>query len=143
MVAGYAGRHFGLAMSIVNIGGTLAFGLGPLYIAYIVGRWGLEVSPLTAIPGLAVMVVLFRIVPMPAGEGLRAQGHGNAEMGNVHDLLQLPPAAGRKETLNSQHAKISAWQLQTPVTDATAAQVWMKGIAAEEFFREILIIIKK
>ena len=56
MVAGYAGRHFGLSMSIVNIGGTLAFGLGPLFIAYIVGRWGLEVSPWTALPGLAVMV---------------------------------------------------------------------------------------
>ncbi len=81
MVAGYAGRHFGLAMSIVNIGGTLAFGLGPLYIAYIVGRWGLEVSPLTAIPGLAVMVVLFRIVPMPAGEGLRNEGFVRAVRG--------------------------------------------------------------
>jgi len=74
MVSGYAGRHFGLSMSIVNIGGTLAFGLGPLYISYIVGRWGLEVSPWTALPGLAVMVVLFKIVPVPAGEGLKNEG---------------------------------------------------------------------
>ncbi len=35
MVANYAGRHFGFSMSIFNIGGTLAFGLGPLFIAYI------------------------------------------------------------------------------------------------------------
>jgi FSR family fosmidomycin resistance protein-like MFS transporter len=74
MVAGYAGQRFGLSMSIVNIGGTLAFGLGPLYIAYIVGRWGLEVSPWTALPGLAVMVILFKIVPAPQGEGLRGEG---------------------------------------------------------------------
>jgi len=78
MVAGYAGRHFGLSMSIVNIGGTLAFGLGPLYISYIVGRWGLEVSPWTALPGLAVMVFLFRIVPVPQGEGLRSRGFVHA-----------------------------------------------------------------
>jgi FSR family fosmidomycin resistance protein-like MFS transporter len=78
MVAGYAGRHFGFSMSIVNIGGTLAFGLGPLFIAYIVGRWGLEVSPWTALPGLAVMVILFRIVPVPAGEGLRSEGFVHA-----------------------------------------------------------------
>jgi FSR family fosmidomycin resistance protein-like MFS transporter len=74
MVAGYAGRHFGFSMSIVNIGGTLAFGLGPLFIAYIVGRWGLEVSPWTALPGLAVMVVLFKMVPVPTGEGLKRAG---------------------------------------------------------------------
>jgi MFS transporter, FSR family, fosmidomycin resistance protein len=74
MVAGYSGRHFGLSMSIVNIGGTLAFGLGPLYIAYIVGRWGLEVSPWTALPGLVVMAILFRIVPVPQGEGLKKEG---------------------------------------------------------------------
>ena len=74
MVDGYAGRHFGFSMSIVNIAGTLAFGLGPLFIAYIVGRWGLEVSPWTALPGLAVMVILFRIVPVPTGEGLKGEG---------------------------------------------------------------------
>ena len=74
MVVNYAGRHFGLCMSIFNVGGTLGVGLGPLYIAYIVGRWGLEASPWAAIPGLAVMVLLFRIVPAPPGEGLRSEG---------------------------------------------------------------------
>jgi len=74
MIAGYAGRHLGLSLSIFNTGGTLAFGLGPLFIAYIVGRWGLEASPWTAIPGLAVMVLLFKVVPAPLGEGLRGEG---------------------------------------------------------------------
>ncbi len=74
MVANYAGRHFGFSMSIFNMGGTLAFGLGPLAIAYFVSWFGLEASLWTAIPGLAVMVLLFRIVPPPLGEGLRGQG---------------------------------------------------------------------
>jgi len=74
MIAGYAGRHLGLSLSIFNMGGTFAFGLGPLFIAYIVGRWGLEASPWTAIPGLAMMVLLFKIVPAPLGEGLRGEG---------------------------------------------------------------------
>jgi len=78
MVASYAGRHLGLSMSIFNMGGTLAFGIGPLFIALIVDRWGLGVSPWTAIPGLALMVLLFRITPAPLGEGLRGQGFSGA-----------------------------------------------------------------
>ncbi|UCH07720.1 MAG: MFS transporter [Deltaproteobacteria bacterium] len=70
MISAYAGRHFGLSMSVFNTGGTFAFGLGPLFITYLVGTYGLEISPLTMIFGLAVMVVLFKIVPCPQGEGL-------------------------------------------------------------------------
>ncbi|MBU4074241.1 MAG: MFS transporter [Proteobacteria bacterium] len=86
MIAGYAGRHLGLSLSIFNMGGTLAFGLGPLFIAYIVGRWGLEVSPWTAIPGLAVMVLLFKIVPAPLGEGLRGEGFLHAVRAAVGEM---------------------------------------------------------
>jgi FSR family fosmidomycin resistance protein-like MFS transporter len=74
MIAGYAGRHFGFSMSIFNMGGTLAFGIGPLIVAYAVAGYGLSVLLWTAIPGLALMVLLFRIVPPPRGEGLRGQG---------------------------------------------------------------------
>jgi len=78
MVSNYAGRHFGLSMSIFNVGGTFAFGVGPLVIAFLVGRWGLEVSLWTAIPGLALMALLFRITPRPLGEELRGQGFSGA-----------------------------------------------------------------
>ncbi len=78
MVANYAGRHFGLSLSIFNIGGMVAFGIGPLFITYLVGRWGLEISPWTAIPGLVLMALLFRITPRPLGEGLRGQGFSGA-----------------------------------------------------------------
>jgi FSR family fosmidomycin resistance protein-like MFS transporter len=74
MVHTYAGRHFGLAFSIFNTGGTLAFGAGPLFIAYFVASYGLRNSPYTAIFGLAVMILLFKIVPLPRGEGLRHLG---------------------------------------------------------------------
>lgn len=74
MIAGYAGRHFGFAMSIFNMGGTLAFGIGPLIVAYAVAGYGLTALLWTAIPGFALMILLFRIVPPPRGEGLRGQG---------------------------------------------------------------------
>lgn len=74
MVSTYGGRHFGFSMAIFNLGGTLAYGVGPLFITYMVGSYGLEVSPVTMIFGLAVMALLFGIVPLPQGEGLKNLG---------------------------------------------------------------------
>jgi FSR family fosmidomycin resistance protein-like MFS transporter len=74
MISDYAGRRLGFSMSIFNMGGTLAFGLGPLFITYVVGSYGLRASPFTMIVGLAVMVLLIRIVPPPRGEGLQDTG---------------------------------------------------------------------
>ena len=81
MIASYAGHRFGLSMSIFNIGGTFAYGVGPLCIAWLVSDWGLGVTPWTAIPGLAVMVLLFKITPRPLAEGLRGQGFFGAVRG--------------------------------------------------------------
>ena len=83
MVSTYAGRHFGLSMSVFNTGGTFAFGLGPLFITYLVGTYGLEVSPVTMILGLAVMMVLLKIVPSPEGEGLAHLGF----IGSLKEVL--------------------------------------------------------
>jgi FSR family fosmidomycin resistance protein-like MFS transporter len=74
MVSAYAGGSFGFSMSIFNAGGTIAFGLGPLFITYVVGSYGLGASPFTMILGLVTMVLLFRIVPFPEGEGLKDLG---------------------------------------------------------------------
>ena len=81
MVAGYAGRHLGLCMSIFNFGGSLAFGVGPLFIAYLVGRWGLDLSAWAVLPGLVVVGILYIIVPAPRGEGLRGEGFVSALRG--------------------------------------------------------------
>jgi len=83
MVSTYSGRHFGFSMSVFNMGGTLAFGVGPLFITYLVDSYGLGASPFTMILGLAVMALLFRIVPPPQGEGLGNLGF----IGSIREVM--------------------------------------------------------
>lgn len=78
MIASYAGRHFGFCISIFNMGGTLAFGLGPLFITRIVNSYGLDAMLWTALPGVVLMAILHTITPRPQGEGLRGQGFSAA-----------------------------------------------------------------
>lgn len=49
------GDRPGLTMSVYITGGTLGFSLGPLMFAPFAERFGLEYTPLLAIPGLAVI----------------------------------------------------------------------------------------
>jgi FSR family fosmidomycin resistance protein-like MFS transporter len=74
MISPFSGRHFGFSMSVFNMGGTLAFAVGPLFITYFVSSYGLGASPFTMIFGLAVMALLFRIIPLPADETLENLG---------------------------------------------------------------------
>jgi FSR family fosmidomycin resistance protein-like MFS transporter len=74
MISAYAGPHFGFSMSVFILGGTLAFGAGPLFITYYVRRYGLEASPYTMIIGLTLTALIFRLVPVPKGEGLGKLG---------------------------------------------------------------------
>ena len=70
MVSTYSGKHSGFSMSIFNMGGTFAFGVGPLFITYFVSNYGLGVSPFTMLFGLMVMAILFKITPLPRQEPL-------------------------------------------------------------------------
>ncbi len=72
MVSTYSDRHFGFSMSVFILGGTMAFGTGPVFITSFVKMFGLEASPYTMIIGLAMMVFLFKVVPTPD-----IQGFGN------------------------------------------------------------------
>ncbi len=74
MVSRYSGRHLGLSMSVFLMGGTLAFGAGPLFIAWFVNNFGLQATPLTMIIGLVTMVFLYKTVPLPVVEGFGANG---------------------------------------------------------------------
>jgi FSR family fosmidomycin resistance protein-like MFS transporter len=74
MVSTYAGSRFGLSMSVFNLGGTFAFGVGPLLITFLAEKYGLKVSPLTMIIGLFLVIVLFRTLPVPAAEGIADLG---------------------------------------------------------------------
>jgi FSR family fosmidomycin resistance protein-like MFS transporter len=67
------GSRPGLAMSVHITGGTLGFSLGPLLFAPFAERFGLEWTPLLAIPGLAVIALFLRRVPVfPAHHGPRS-----------------------------------------------------------------------
>jgi FSR family fosmidomycin resistance protein-like MFS transporter len=74
MVPLYAGTKAGLSMSVFNTGGTLAFGLGPLFITWYVALFGLTAMPATMIAGLLVLAVLLRVIPKPQSENLRRAG---------------------------------------------------------------------
>lgn len=83
MVSVYAGRYTGLSMSIFILGGTLAFGIGPLFISYYVHFQGLDATPYTMILGLGVMVFLLITVPNPEGGGFVNLGF----IGSIREVL--------------------------------------------------------
>jgi FSR family fosmidomycin resistance protein-like MFS transporter len=71
------GDRQGLAMSVYISGGSLGFALGPLLFAPFAERFGIQWTPLLAIPGLMVIVFfLLRVPPIPyhasSGGGVRA-----------------------------------------------------------------------
>jgi MFS transporter, FSR family, fosmidomycin resistance protein len=70
----YSGNKAGSAMSVFNTGGTLAFGVGPLFITWYATRFGLNVLPFTMAFGILVALYLYRVVPVPQSEGLRRLG---------------------------------------------------------------------
>lgn len=74
MVEPYSGRHHSFAISIFGMGGTLSFGVGPLFISWFVGTYGLGATPFAMTIGLALMVYLYKTVPVPEGTGIRQQG---------------------------------------------------------------------
>jgi len=57
------GDRPGLAMSVYITGGTLGFSFGPLCFAPFAERFGLEWTPILALPGLAVVAFFLRRVP--------------------------------------------------------------------------------
>ncbi|MDJ0915921.1 MAG: MFS transporter, partial [Desulfobacterales bacterium] len=55
MVPVYGGRNSGFSMSIFNTGGTLAFGIGPIFITWFVAQYGLSAMPATMLIGLVTL----------------------------------------------------------------------------------------
>ncbi|MFO7708157.1 MAG: MFS transporter [Desulfobacterales bacterium] len=74
MISTYAGRHFSFAMSIFNVGGTLAFGVGPILVTALVAAYGIRATVFTAAIGLPLLPLIFWLVPRPEGEGLASRG---------------------------------------------------------------------
>jgi FSR family fosmidomycin resistance protein-like MFS transporter len=57
------GERRGLSMSVYITGGSLGFSLGPLCFAPFAQRFGIEWTPILAIPGLIVVALFLRRVP--------------------------------------------------------------------------------
>ena len=70
LVPVYSGSKTGFAMSVFNTAGTLAFGIGPLFITWYATRFGLNALPFTIALGLWVAWFMYRAVPVPRSEGL-------------------------------------------------------------------------
>ncbi len=74
MVPVYGGRNAGFSMSVFNTGGTLAFGVGPLFITWFVSRYGLNAMPATMLIGFSALIFLYLSLPVPQSEGLNHLG---------------------------------------------------------------------
>jgi FSR family fosmidomycin resistance protein-like MFS transporter len=83
MISTYAGRHFSFAMSIFNVGGTFAFGVGPILVTAVVAAYGLKATVFTAAIGLPLLPLIFWLVPLPQGEGLSSHGF----LGSLREAL--------------------------------------------------------
>lgn len=70
----YAGNRKGLCMSIFNTGGTFSFAVGPVFITWYVGRFGLEAMPWTMGLGLLGIIYFLKVIPMPVSEGMQSYG---------------------------------------------------------------------
>lgn len=92
MVPLYAGSKAGFSMSVFNTGGTLAFGLGPLFITWFVARYGLASMPATMAAGLLVLLFLWKVLPRPQSEGLQRNGFFGAlkeSLGSAWKIVAL------------------------------------------------------
>jgi FSR family fosmidomycin resistance protein-like MFS transporter len=74
MVPVYGGLHAGFSMSVFNTGGTLAFGVGPLFITWFVALFGLSAMPATMLIGFVALIFLYQVLPMPETEALNYDG---------------------------------------------------------------------
>jgi FSR family fosmidomycin resistance protein-like MFS transporter len=74
MVPLYAGRKLGLAMSIYNTAGTLAFAVGPIFITWYVARFGLGAMPATMAIGLLIWIYFYWVIPKPRGDDMAQYG---------------------------------------------------------------------
>jgi FSR family fosmidomycin resistance protein-like MFS transporter len=83
MIPAHAGRHLGFSMALFILGGTVAFGAGPVFVSWFVTRFGMENLPYCGLVGAATVGILFLIVPRPQGEGLRKMGF----FGTIREVL--------------------------------------------------------
>src|SRR3972149_11088956 len=63
-VAGhFGGSKKGLGSSIINFGGNFGYSIGSLLIILIVEKLNINLTPITMIPGLLIVIALFKLAP--------------------------------------------------------------------------------
>jgi FSR family fosmidomycin resistance protein-like MFS transporter len=77
-VAAAAGRGAGLGMAVFISCGTVGYAVGPVFILWIVDRFGLRASWLSAVPTVALCALLLRLGWDRAGERRRPPKGGSA-----------------------------------------------------------------
>ncbi len=58
------GSRKGLLNSIISFGGTFGFSVGSLFVIFIINKFGLKFTPLTAIPGIIMAMVIMKSDPL-------------------------------------------------------------------------------
>jgi len=59
----YGGKRKGFANSLISFGGTIGFSFGSLFIIYIIEKLGMKFTPITAIPGIILALVMVKYAP--------------------------------------------------------------------------------
>ena len=83
MIPLYSGAKSSFSLSIFNTGGTLAFGIGPVFIAWYVTKFGLSKMPYTMIFGFVLFIFLIKTIPVPISEKLESSGF----LGSIKETL--------------------------------------------------------
>ena len=92
MIPLYSGNRSGLCLSLFNTGGTLSFAIGPVFITWYVGRYGLENMPYTLALGLFAFLICLKFLPTPVTENMSKQGFWGSlkeTMGDVYKSIIL------------------------------------------------------
>jgi len=84
----YGGSKKGLGTALINFGGNFGVAFGSLLVILILKKIGVNYTPLTMIPGIAIAVILLRYVPLKQNADLSIK--------NLHFFTRLKKANLKK-----------------------------------------------
>jgi MFS transporter, FSR family, fosmidomycin resistance protein len=84
----YGGNKKGLVTAIINFGGNFGVAFGSLLVILILKKIGVNYTPLTMIPGIAVAFILLRYIPL--------KKNADSTIKNLHFFTRLKKADHKK-----------------------------------------------
>lgn len=76
MAGHYGGKKKGLGTALINFGGNFGVAFGSLLVILILKKIGINYTPLTMIPGIAIAFILLRYVPSKQNINSSIKSHG-------------------------------------------------------------------